>query len=67
MPVTFDALRHTSAIHLATAGVPMFVIAKNLGHADMRMTEKHYAYLSPSQVATAIRAVNIELVVTAAS
>ena len=47
------------------AGVPMLVIAKNLGHADTRRTEKHYAHLSPSQVATAIRASNMDLVVIA--
>ena len=36
-------------------GVPMPVIAKQLGHADTRMTEKHYAHLSPSYVADTIR------------
>jgi len=45
------------------AGVPMYMITKNLGHADMRMTEKHYAHLSPSQVATVIRTANVALVV----
>ena len=37
-------------------GVPMAVIAEQLGHADTRMTERHYAHLSPSYVADAIRA-----------
>jgi hypothetical protein len=37
-------------------GVPLFVIAKNLGHADTRMVEKHYGHLAPSYVADAIRA-----------
>jgi integrase len=27
-------------------GVPMAVTAEQLGHADTRMTEKHYAHLS---------------------
>ena len=36
-------------------GVPMPVIAKQLGHADTRMTEKHYAHISPSYVADTIR------------
>ena len=31
-------------------------IARQLGHADTRMTERHYAHLSPSYVADAIRA-----------
>ena len=37
-------------------GVPMGVIAQQLGHADTRMTEKHYAHLAPSYVADTIRA-----------
>jgi hypothetical protein len=28
-------------------GVPIAVIAAQLGHADTRMTEKHYAHLAP--------------------
>ena len=38
---------------------------KNLGHADTRMTEKHYAHLSPLQVAATIRAANMDLIVIA--
>ena len=38
------------------AGAPLQVVAANLGHADMRMTEKHYAHLAPSYVADVIRA-----------
>ena len=37
-------------------GVPMGVIAAQLGHSDTRMTERHYAHLSPSYVAEAVRA-----------
>jgi hypothetical protein len=37
-------------------GVPMGVIAAQLGHSDTRMTEKHYAHLSPSYVAETVRA-----------
>jgi integrase len=55
-PVTFHILRHTHASHLAMRGVPMAVIAKQLGHADTRMTEKHYAHLAPNYVADTIRA-----------
>ena len=32
------------------------VVAKNLGHADTRMVEKHYGHLAPSFIADAIRA-----------
>ena len=53
---TFHTLRHTYASSLAMAGVPMGVIAAQLGHADTRITERHYAHLSPSYVADTIRA-----------
>jgi hypothetical protein len=33
----------------------MGVIAKQLGHSDTRMTEKHYAHLAPNYVADTIR------------
>jgi integrase len=53
---TFHILRHTYASALATRGVPMGVIAAQLGHSDTRMTEKHYAHLSPNYVAETVRA-----------
>lgn len=34
----------------------MPVIARQLGHADTRMTKRHYAHLSPDYVADTIRA-----------
>jgi hypothetical protein len=34
----------------------MPVIAAQLGHADTRMTERHYAHLAPSYVADTVRA-----------
>lgn len=55
-PVSFHVLRHTHGSTLAMKGVPMAVIAEQLGHADTRMTEKHYAHLAPSYVADTIRA-----------
>jgi len=55
-PATFHVLRHTHASHLAMAATPMGVIAAQLGHADTRMVEKHYAHLAPSYVADTIRA-----------
>jgi integrase len=53
---TFHILRHTHGSMLAMRGVPMGVIAAQLGHQDTRMTEKHYAHLAPSYVADTIRA-----------
>ena len=52
---TFHDLRRTYGARLARAGVPMAVIAEALGHADERMTRKHYAHLAPSYVAATIR------------
>ncbi len=48
---TFHVLRHTYGSSLAMKGVPMGVIAAQLGHSGTRMTEKHYAHLAPSYVA----------------
>lgn len=53
---SFHVLRHTYASTLAMKGVAMGVIAAQLGHADTRVTEKHYAHLAPSYVAHTIRA-----------
>jgi integrase len=55
-PMNFHGLRHTWASHAVMNGVPMLIVAKNLGHADTRMVEKHYGHLAPSFVADAIRA-----------
>jgi hypothetical protein len=38
------------------SGVPLLVVANNLGHADTRMVERHYGHLAPSYIADAIRA-----------
>ena len=54
--VGFHILRHTHASILAMRAVPMAVIARQLGHADTRMTERHYAHLAPNYVADTIRA-----------
>jgi integrase len=55
-PLNFHGLRHTWASHAVMNGVPLLVVAKNLGHSDTRMVEKHYGHLAPSFVADAIRA-----------
>lgn len=51
----FHCLRHTYASHAVMAGAPLLVVAKNLGHSDTRMVEKHYGHLSESYVTEAIR------------
>jgi integrase len=52
----FHALRHSWASLSVMGGVPLMVVAKNLGHVDTRMVERHYGHLAPSFVADAIRA-----------
>jgi hypothetical protein len=37
-------------------GMPLMVVAKNLGHRDTRMVELHYGHLAPSYVADEVRA-----------
>jgi integrase len=55
-PVNFHGLRHTYASRLAMGGVPLAVIAAQLGHADTRMVERHYGHLSPNYIAETVRA-----------
>jgi integrase len=54
--ISFHGLRHTWASLAVMGGVPLLVVAKNLGHADARMVERHYGHLAPSYIADAIRA-----------
>jgi len=46
--VTPHTLRHTAATWMAQAGVPLWVIAKYLGHSSTRTTERVYAHHNPS-------------------
>jgi integrase len=54
-PVNLHALRHTWASHSIMNGMPLMVVARNLGHVDTRMVEKHYGHLAPSFVTDAVR------------
>jgi integrase len=54
--IGFHGLRHTWASLAVMAGVPLMVVARNMGHADTRMVERHYGHLAPSYIADAIRA-----------
>lgn len=54
--VSFHVLRHTYATRLASRNTPLMVIAAQLGHADIRMTTRHYAHAAPSYVADTVRA-----------
>ena len=54
-PTSFHQLRHTWASHSVMAGMPLNVVARNLGHADTKMVEKHYGHLAPSYVVDQVR------------
>ncbi|MGE5242301.1 MAG: tyrosine-type recombinase/integrase [Bacteroidota bacterium] len=54
--ISFHGLRHTYASLAIMNGAPPMVVARNLGHADTRMVERHYGHLSESWLAIEIKA-----------
>lgn len=52
--IGFHILRHTHASRLTMAGVPLGVVASQLGNSEA-ICAKHYAHLSPGFVADSIR------------
>jgi len=46
--ITFHLLRHTYASHYLMNGGSLEALAKQLGHADTRMTIQHYGHLAES-------------------
>lgn len=44
--IGFHALRHSWASLSVMAGMPLILVARNLGHVDTRMVERHYGHLS---------------------
>jgi integrase len=54
-PVGFHQLRHTWASLAIMGGLPLPVVARNLGHSDTRMVEKHYGHLANSYVKETVR------------
>ncbi|MCI0352287.1 MAG: site-specific integrase [Acidobacteriales bacterium] len=53
-PLTFHELRHTAASRWARLGLSLAEIAAQLGHADVRMTQR-YAHLCQQTLANKIR------------
>ena len=51
----FHQLRHTWASHAVMAGMPLVIVARNLGHADTKMVETHYGHLAQSYVVEQVR------------
>ena len=54
-PIGFHGLRHTWASLAVMGGMPLPVVARNLGHASTAMVEKHYGHLSPDYIAEQVR------------
>jgi integrase len=54
-PISFHALRHSWASLSVMAGVPLMIVARNLGHSTTLMVERHYGHLAQSYVADEIR------------
>ena len=54
-PIVFHGLRHTYASLCVMNGVPLMVVAANLGHTGVGMVSKHYGHLAPSFVTDAIQ------------
>lgn len=48
--VTPHVLRHTAAVHMAEAGVPIGEISQYLGHSNSSITERVYARYSPTHL-----------------
>jgi hypothetical protein len=55
-PASFHVLRHSYASLSIMGGAPLMVVARNLGHADTRMVERHYGHLAQTFITDAIRA-----------
>lgn len=54
-PLRFHELRHAYASALINAGTPVEIIAKLLGHADTRITLRHYAHLTDATLKLAVK------------
>jgi integrase len=54
-PIGIHGLRHTWASLAIMAGMPLQVAARNLGHVDITMVQKHYGHLAQDYVTDAIR------------
>lgn len=48
--VSPHVFRHTAAVHMAEAGVPMSEISQYLGHSNVGITERVYARYSPDHL-----------------
>ena len=58
---TPHVLRHTAAVWMAEAGVPMSEISQYLGHKNTTVTERVYARYSPGYLRKAAEALDLEV------
>jgi integrase len=47
-PLGFHQIRHSYASMAVMSGLPLLILAENLGHTDTRMVETHYSHLLAS-------------------
>ena len=59
--VTPIILRHTAAVWMAKAGVPLHQIALILGHKDDRMVQRHYARYHPDYMSHGARVLSASM------
>lgn len=57
--VTPHVLRHTAAVRMASAGIPMPKISQFLGHSNTGVTERVYARFAPDHMSDAAAALEI--------
>ena len=53
--IGFHGLRHSWASHAVMNGMPLLLVARNLGHRDTRMVELHYGHFAPDYASWEIR------------
>jgi len=63
-PLVFYELRHTYASSLIAKGVPLMIVAQQLGQKSTRMVEEHYGHLAPNATKDTIRALAPTLGIT---
>lgn len=56
--VTLHTLRHTAAVHMVSAGIPMQKVSQYLGHSNTAITERVYARYAPSHMQDAADVLN---------
>jgi integrase len=54
--ISFHGLRHTWASLSVMNRMPLMLVARNLGHRDTQMVEKHYGHLAKDFISETIRA-----------